>query len=64
MSDMFNSFVAIATHQPKVSGKDSERAPGISGAMKEGIWNERASAPTGVNHPYPLQASMNAVVIP
>lgn len=63
MADMFTSFVAIATHQPKVSGKDSERAPGISGAMKEGIWNERASSSTGVNRPYPIQASVNAVVI-
>ena len=63
MADMFTSLVAITTHQPKVSGKDSERAPGISAAMKKGIWNERASAPTGVNHPYPIQASVNAVVI-
>lgn len=62
MADLFTSLVAIATHQPKVSGKASERAPGVSVSMKEGIWNERAASPTGVNQPYPIQAAMNAVV--
>jgi hypothetical protein len=61
---MFTSFVAISPAPNKVGGKAAERVPGISPSMKDGLWNERASAPTGVNSPYPLIAALNAVVVP
>jgi hypothetical protein len=46
MADMFVSLVAITPHQPKVSGKQAERAPGVTPSVKDGIWNERALATT------------------
>lgn len=46
MADLFTSFVAISPNQSKVGGKQAERTPGTSPAMKDGIWNERACAIT------------------
>jgi len=45
MASLFVSIVAISPAPNKVSGKQSERIPGVSPALKTGIWNERAVAP-------------------
>lgn len=58
MADLFTSLVAIASHQPKVTGKQSERAPGVTPQVKDGIWNERASAPA--QGPSPLLTGLAA----
>lgn len=44
MSDFFSSLIAIQPFSPKTAGKQSERAPGISPSMKDGIYAERTLA--------------------
>jgi len=59
MADLFTSLVAITPGVVKVTGKQAERAPGISPSMKDGIWGERACAPTGIT-PAPLVMGLAA----
>jgi hypothetical protein len=63
MSDLFTSLVSVSPTTAKLSGREAERIPGISPSMKDGIWAERASAPTGT-YITPKMSSLNAVVIP
>lgn len=63
MSDLFVSLVAISTAPVRLEGQEAGRAPGVTPNMKDGIWAERALAPTGAPTRY-LGSAFNAIVVP
>lgn len=61
MADLFTSLVAIAPGVAKVSGRQAERAPGVSPSVKDGIWSERTLAAGGLPS-YGTSAGLSAYI--